>query len=205
MDERSAHDLPAAPSAPAPDSRGSLDDGEGDIAFSPSVPPEVAHFGAAKPVEPICQWCNAPLPSADATRCPACGALLHPVDEPAEVRPPVPGAGSPVRSEGEGSPAKPASGAGRPDDGGAAAAAPAAAGGSAFDGLTADEVDLLAGSSESLRREIAQHSSNDALQPPPVEVRRAMLEIEREAFEADPVQLVDPGPLAEKRDDELAG
>ena len=62
-----------------------VDDGDGDFAFSETLPPETARFGEPSPVEPSCEWCNARLPDPDAARCPSCGALLQPLNGETEV------------------------------------------------------------------------------------------------------------------------
>ena len=62
-----------------------VDYGDGDLAFSETLPPETARFGEPSPVEPSCEWCNARLPDPDAARCPSCGALLQPLNGETEV------------------------------------------------------------------------------------------------------------------------
>ena len=174
---------------PAPD--------EVDMSFSASIPPDVARFGESTPPAPICQWCNAALPTGDPPRCPGCGALLHPADGAAEV----PGLTEIPRTAPASLPAARSAGVGgwptpptvtprtTPDL-------------SAYEGLTPEEIQLLANSSAALRQEITQLGSQEAFQPPNRDVRRAMLEIEFEADRADPMRIVDPGPLAEHRSEE---
>ncbi len=62
-----------------------LDREDGDVAFSESLPPEIARFGEPSPVEPCCEWCNARLSQPDAARCGSCGALLQPLNGESDV------------------------------------------------------------------------------------------------------------------------
>ena len=54
-------------------------------AFTSSLDEAAREYGSARPQEPTCPWCNAALGDVAATRCPACGAALKPVDEQLEV------------------------------------------------------------------------------------------------------------------------
>jgi hypothetical protein len=180
--------MPSGEPAPAPaTAQTAQDDGDLDTAFSPTLPQEAARFGEPAPVAPICQWCNARLPSADVPKCPTCGVRLQPVEATPEVPGQVPMTASPV-------PAQPVPTARPPVPAGAMPRDPAA-----YEGLTADEIQLLSNSSAALRQEITQLNSREALEPPTRDVRQAMLEIEFEADRADPMRIVDPGPLSDRR------
>jgi hypothetical protein len=204
-------DLTGSPASPAYDDEGT------DTAFAPTVRADAAQFGLAKPAAPICQWCNASLPSGDVEVCPSCGVRLKPL----EGTPELPGLTTPdvaswaVRApRAGGSPAAaapPTSAPGwpAPPTVPSAAVAPPAVpappvgrSGGAYEGLTPDEIEALANSSAALRQEISALNSRDALQPPTRDVRQAMLEIEFEADRADPMRIVDPGPLSDRRSPE---
>ncbi len=155
---------------PAPP-EGPVDDGDGDLAFSPTLPPETVRFGEATPVEPCCEWCNASLPAADAARCPSCGALLQPLNGETEV-PGLTTISSAARAAAERVERQRAQTA--------SWAAPASA-------------------------QLTRPPSHEAYQPPDEEVQAAMREIERQATEADALRNVDPGPLAERNQEEELG
>jgi len=54
---------------------------EGDVAFGEHLDPETLAFGAPKPQAIVCQWCNGPLESDGLDLCPHCGSRLKPTDE----------------------------------------------------------------------------------------------------------------------------
>ncbi len=54
-------------------------------AFAASIDDEARGYGAARPQERVCPWCNAPLAADAEARCPQCGAALKPVEEDLEV------------------------------------------------------------------------------------------------------------------------
>jgi hypothetical protein len=197
--------LAAAEPSPA---RGPARDEWGfDTAFSPSASAELESYRISSPPPPICMWCNTALPSRDATKCPTCGALLEPPEGSADVPGLTSMPGRPASFQ-----SAPAAPSGGPGEGLAGrllprSQAPAVPGRpsadpSAYEGLTPEEIALLADSSVALREEISKLGSHDAFLPPSRDVRQAMLEIEFEADRADPMRIVDPGPLAERRREE---
>jgi hypothetical protein len=196
---------PAPESAgPVPAPRGGRDDWGFDTSFSPTASAELESYRTTGQSATICMWCNNPLPSRDATKCPTCGALLEPPEGAADV----PGLTSlPGRGASRQAAAPTAMSSGVPSSSGLVAPrsqvpsvpAPAQPDASLYDGLTPEEMALLAHSSIALREEISKLGSHDALKPPSRDVRQAMLEIEFEADRADPLRIVDPGPLAERR------
>jgi hypothetical protein len=195
---------PAPESAgPAPAPGSPRDEWGVDTSFSPTASAELESYRTTGQSSTICVWCNNPLPSRDATKCPTCGALLEPPEGAADV----PGLTSlPARSVSRqaGAPSALASGSASssgltPRSQVPAVPAPRQPDASLYDGLTPEEIALLANSSTALREEISKLDSADALKPPSRDVRQAMLEIEFEADRADPWRIVDPGPLAERR------
>jgi hypothetical protein len=197
----SAGSAPQSALAPAP--RPARDEWDFDTSFSPTASAELESYRTTGQSAAICMWCNNPLPSRDAPKCPTCGALL----EPPEGAPDVPGLTSlPGRGVSRpatpiaptfGAPASPSGLAARSQVPSVPAAAHPDA--SLYEGLTPEEIALLANSSTALREEISKLGSQDALKPPTRDVRQAMLEIEFEADRANPWRIVDPGPLAERR------
>jgi hypothetical protein len=202
--------MPGETATPPP--RPTIEEWAVDTSFSPAASAALASYGTSGPPAPICMWCNNRLPSADATRCPTCGVLL----EPLEGTPDVPGLTSLPRRgasfqpslvpPSSAMPAASESPASRVLPWSQMPSVPAPAGRSqadpaAYEGLTPEEIALLADSSVALREEISKLSSQDAYLPPSRDVRRAMLEIEFEADRADPMRIVDPGPLAERHRD----
>jgi hypothetical protein len=195
---------PAPESAPVPAPRSARDEWGFDASFSPTASAELESYRTTGQSAAICMWCNNPLPSRDAPKCPTCGALL----EPPEGAPDVPGLTS-LPARGASRPAAPIpptfvapaspSGLVAPRSQVPSVPAPAQPDAPLYEGLTPEEIALLANSSTALREEISKLGSQDALKPPTRDVRQAMLEIEFEADRADPWRIVDPGPLAERR------
>jgi hypothetical protein len=193
---------PASPPAP-PAPRSPRDEWGFDTSFSPTASAELESYRTTGQSAVICVWCNNPLPSRDAPKCPTCGASLEPAEGAADVPGltslPARGASrqAPAPSSTSSSPPSPSTFVGpRSQVPSVPASAPDPA---LYEGLTAEEMALLAHSSTALREEISKLGSHDALKPPSRDVRRAMLEIEFEADRADPWRIVDPGPLAERR------
>ncbi|HTS14205.1 MAG TPA: zinc ribbon domain-containing protein [Candidatus Sulfotelmatobacter sp.] len=60
-------------------------DGGGDRAFAADLDPTVRDFGSTRSIARVCEWCNTPLPDADAATCPHCGANLKPMEPDAEI------------------------------------------------------------------------------------------------------------------------
>jgi hypothetical protein len=197
--------LPSAGATPArPPAR---DEWGFDTSFSPSASAELESYRTSSPPPPICMWCNSALPSRDATRCPTCGAALVPPEGTADVPglTSIPGRPASFQPSALPSPAKPADGVvGRLLPRSQVPVVPDRRQSdlSAYEGLTPEEIALLADSSVALREEIAKLDPRDAFQPPSRDVRQAMLQIEFEADRADPMRIVDPGPLAGRGRDE---
>jgi hypothetical protein len=193
----STADSPARPAPPPPDELGV------DTAFTPAALAQLASYGGSGHAAPFCMWCNAPLPSASEPRCPQCGAHLEPVDGARDVpgltsMPPRGGSATqPPPWPAASQTASPAGSLAPRTQVPSTAARP-----SPYEGLTPEEMALLADSSLVLREEISRLNPRDAYEPPSRDVRQAMLEIEFEADRADPMRIVDPGPLAERRRNE---
>lgn len=195
--------LATASVGPAPAPRSPRDEWGVDTSFSPTASAELESYRTTGQSATICVWCNNPLPSRDAPKCPTCGALLEPPEGAADV----PGLTSlPARGVSRQVPAPAMPGGSESSSGlmtprGQVPSVPARAQSEAslYDGLTAEEMALLANSSNALREEISKLGSPEALKPPSRDVRQAMLEIEFEADRADPWRIVDPGPLSERR------
>ena len=148
-----------------------------DAAFAPALAAETARFGEATAARPLCQWCNAPLPVADAARCPSCKAILQPIDDVD-----VPGLTT-VSAETRA--------AVRREDVIQRAAEDPRLLATLDPSVLTPPADVLGGP-----------PSPDSYQPPSPEVREMMRRIKWEAFEADPVAIIDPGPLADGRPEE---
>jgi hypothetical protein len=156
-----------------------------DTAFMPEVlDPSVTRFGESQPLSPACMWCNARLPVADAARCPSCGAILQPID--AEVD--VPGLTT-INDNARAALLR--------DD---IRRQQATVDLSRPDG----QVDpALVAATQLPRADLrSEPEGSEVYQPPSPEVRQMMRQIRLESFEADPVALVDPGPLAEPGNEE---
>jgi hypothetical protein len=200
-----AQPLPAAAATPArPPTR---EEWGFDTSFSATASAELESYRSSSPPPPICMWCNSALPSRDATRCPTCGAALVPPEGTPDVPglTSIPGRPASFQPSAPPSPAKPADNlVGRLLPRSQVPAVPDRRQPdlSPYEGLTPEEIALLADSSVALREEIAKLDPRDAFQPPSRDVRQAMLQIEFEADRADPMRIVDPGPLAERRRDE---
>ena len=151
------------------------DDDEGDVAFSEELDPATKSFGAPTPVPPSCQWCHAVLPVADAARCPSCGAILQPIegieDVPGLTTMSDAARAALERVEMRRRQAASEAPAVRP-------AFPSAVGAAAV-----------------------EPPSPRAYEPPPDEVRAAMLQIELETAAADRLRDVDPAPLRERTEE----
>lgn len=152
-----------------------------DSTFSPDIDPSSVRFGEPTPTKPVCQWCNAELPSADVDSCPTCKVALKPVEGHRDV----PGLTT-VSSE-------------------TLAAIQrmeiqrqvATVNLRRADGTT--DPDLITVHELPVSAEILGPETAESYQPPSPEVREMMRRIKWEAFEADPIALVDPGPLADRR------
>jgi hypothetical protein len=201
-----AQPSPAAGATPArPPTR---DEWGFDTSFSPSASAELESYRTSTPPPPICMWCNSALPSRDATRCPTCRAALVPPEGTVDVPGLTSIPGRPASFQPSAPPPPPV----KPADGVVSRLLPRSQVPavpdrrqpdlSPYEGLTPEEIALLADSSVALREEIAKLDPRDAFQPPSRDVRQAMLQIEFEADRADPMRIVDPGPLAERRRDE---
>jgi hypothetical protein len=152
-----------------------------DATFSATLDPASVRFGEATPTKPVCQWCNADLPSADLDRCPSCKVALKPVEGHREV----PGLTT-VSSEAQ-----------------AAIQRIEIQRQMASVNLTrADgtlDPDLITVQKLPVTADILGPETTESYQPPSAEVREMMRRIKWEAFEADPLGMIDPGPLADRR------
>jgi hypothetical protein len=152
-----------------------------DATFSPNIDPSSVRFGEPTPTKPVCQWCNADLPSADVDRCPSCKVALKPVEGHREV-PGLTTASSETlaaiqRIEIQRQTAS--VNLMRPDG-------------------TVDP-DLITVHELPVSAELLGPETAESYQPPSAEVREMMRRIKWEAFEADPIGMIDPGPLADRR------
>jgi hypothetical protein len=153
----------------------------GDATFSSNIDPSSVRFGEPTPTKPVCQWCNAELPSADVERCPSCKVALKPV----EGHPEVPGlttvssetlaAIQRIEIQRQVASVNLTRADGTPDP----------------DLITVHELPVSA--------DVLGPETAESYQPPSAEVREMMRRIKWEAFEADPLGMVDPGPLADRR------
>jgi len=199
----------AAPGDSARPASATWDDEGLDMTFSATLPQEATHFGEPSPVAPICQWCNTRLPAPDVAKCPSCGVRLQPVEGTPDLpglTAPAPSSYRPAAPSPTAAPARSAGGVpvpGWPGSSQPATQRPAPPAMprdlSAYEGLTPEEIEMLSNSSATLRNEISQLNSREALEPPSRDVKQAMLEIEFEADRADPMRIIDPGPLSDRR------
>ena len=60
-------------------------DGGGDRAFAADLDATVKDFGSTRNAVRVCEWCNTPLSDPDAAQCPSCGANLKPLEPDAEI------------------------------------------------------------------------------------------------------------------------
>jgi hypothetical protein len=153
----------------------------GDATFAPTIDPASIHFGEPTPTKPVCQWCNAELPSTDVERCPTCKVALKPVEGHREV----PGLTT-VSSETLA----------------AIQRIEIQRQVASVNLLRADgthDPDLITVHELPVPADILGPETAESYQPPSPEVREMMRRIKWEAFEADPVAMVDPGPLADRR------
>lgn len=152
-----------------------------DATFSPNIDASSVRFGEPTPTKPVCQWCNAELPSADVERCPSCKVALKPVEGHREV-PGLTSVSSEARAaiqrieiQRQVATVDLTRADGTPDP----------------DLITVHELPVSA--------DILGPETTESYQPPSAEVREMMRRIKWEAFEADPLGMVDPGPLADRR------
>jgi hypothetical protein len=152
-----------------------------DATFSPNIDPSNIRFGEPTPTKPVCQWCNAELPAPDLERCPSCKVALKPVEGHRDV----PGlttvssetlaAIQRIEIQRQVASVNLMRADGTPDQ----------------DLITLHELPVSA--------DILGPETAESYQPPSAEVREMMRRIKWEAFEADPIGMVDPGPLADRR------
>jgi hypothetical protein len=152
-----------------------------DAKFAPNLDPSSVRFGEPTPTKPVCQWCNAELPSADVERCPSCKVALKPVEGHREV-PGVTSVSSETRAAMQ-----------RIEIQRQVATVDL----TRADGTT--DPDLITVHELPVSADILGPETAESYQPPSAEVREMMRRIKWEAFEADPLGMVDPGPLADRR------
>jgi hypothetical protein len=152
-----------------------------DTTFSRNIDPSSIRFGEPTPTKPVCQWCNAELPSPDVERCPSCKVALKPVEGHREV----PGLTT-ISSETQA----------------AIQRIEIQRQVATVNLMRADgthDPDLITVHELPVSAEVLGPETAESYQPPSAEVREMMRRIKWEAFEADPIGMVDPGPLADRR------